>query len=71
MKPIPDYCDLMTIENWIDLCKDGVFIDYDGFGYFSDGEVEFDEEGEVYPSMLKHPKKFNPKHHKFIAWYNR
>ena len=39
MKPIPEYGDLMTLETFIDDCKTGCLIDYDGHGYYSDGKM--------------------------------
>ena len=37
---IPDYGDLMTIEEFKECCEDGGFIDYDGSGVYSDGVRE-------------------------------
>ena len=34
-RPIPEYGDLMTIEEFIKNCEDGIFIDYDGSGYYA------------------------------------
>lgn len=35
-KPIPTTCGaLFTLERFIENCKDGGFIDYDGFGYYA------------------------------------
>jgi hypothetical protein len=32
---LPDYGSHMTLERFIDYVKDGMFIPYDGFGYFA------------------------------------
>ncbi len=34
-RPIPDYGDLMTLDEFIENCEDGLFIDYDGFGHYA------------------------------------
>lgn len=39
IEPIPDYGDLMTIENFKELCESQMFTDYDGSGYYSDGKI--------------------------------
>lgn len=48
-KPISNYGDLITKESFIEDCKDGSFIDYDGFGNpAKDGLVN--EKLNIYPS---------------------
>lgn len=37
-KPIPEYGDLFTLEEFLELCESYCFVDYDGFGNYSDGE---------------------------------
>ncbi len=34
-KPIPEYGDLMSLDEFIDCCKSGGFIDYDGHGKYA------------------------------------
>ena len=34
-EPIPKYGDLMTLDNFIECCQTGGFIDYDGHGYYA------------------------------------
>lgn len=35
MEPIPSYGTHMTIKEFIDDCKTGCLIDYDGYGYYA------------------------------------
>jgi hypothetical protein len=64
---IPDYGDVMPLTEFIDCCKSGGFINYDGFGrYVKDGK---ESNIEIHPSDVKHNsirKDFDT-----IVWYNR
>ena len=67
---IPDYGDLMTLDDWIDAVKQGAFIDYDGHGYYAcDGGMLTGPEHQVYPSMVKEGKIMDTFTH--IMWFNR
>jgi len=35
LTPLPDYGSLYTLEEFIELCEDGSFIDYDGYGCYA------------------------------------
>jgi hypothetical protein len=35
MKPIPEYGDLIPLDEFIEMCEHGTFIDYDGFGNYA------------------------------------
>ena len=67
LKPLPDYGDVMSLEEFIDCCKSGGFIDYDGHGsYVKDGQRT---DITVYPSDVEHGairKEFDK-----IIWFNR
>lgn len=59
--------DIMTLEDFIDCCKSGGFIDYDGSGAYSVGGKASNI--MIYPSDIKHNcvrTDFNE-----IIWYNR
>lgn len=64
---IPDYGDCMTIGDFIECCKDGNFIDYDGFGYYATEDKMTDI--CVYPSEIMSGvyRKDFPK----VVWFNR
>lgn len=67
MTPLPDCGDLMTLDEFIEDCKSGCFIDYDGYGYYSDGVYETDI--KVYPSnVLDGEIQYKWTH---VNWYNR
>lgn len=45
---IPDYGDVMTLDDFIENCAVGNFIDYDGFGYYATEDKMTDI--RIYPS---------------------
>lgn len=63
----PDYGDLMTLEEWVETCSCGSFIDYDGHGNLS--TVDKCSNIEVYPSISKIVKY--PEWATHVLWYNR
>lgn len=67
MKPQATYGDLMTIENFIENCEGGGFIDYDGSGNYATATEESDI--SIYPSDIisgVYRKDFT-----HIMWYNK
>ena len=66
-KPIPEYGDLMDLDNFITSCKEGYFIDYDGSGNYSDGKTMSDI--TVYPSDIMQNKIDYRFTH--VVWFNR
>lgn len=67
LSDIPDYADVMSLQEFIDACNCGGFIDSDGFGhYVLDGkETDID----IFPSDIKH--KCIRKEFDSVAWYNK
>jgi hypothetical protein len=35
LEPLPDYGDLMTLDEFIEHCNSGAFINYDGTGHYA------------------------------------
>lgn len=68
MKKIPPYGDLMTSKKFIQYCVGKWFIDYDGYGYYSDGKILFDD-FIVYPSDIIEGKINYIFSH--VVWFNR
>ena len=67
MAAIPDYSNRMTIPDFVDACKCGMFTDYDGCGYYAT-ETEMTNQ-EIRPSdVLK--KQYNPEY-SHVVWFNR
>lgn len=65
-RPIPDYGDKMRLQDFIVDCFNDCLIDYDGYGYYSDGEFMY---GRVYPSEICNGDfKID---YPFIIWFNR
>jgi len=67
MKPIPEYGDLIEIEEFIDMCEDGGFIDYDGWGNYSNGSEMSDI--SVCPSDITSGNLQEGWTH--VVWFNR
>lgn len=67
MEPIPEYGYLMTMEEFIETVKCGFFIDYDGYGCYSDGKEI--SQGSVCPSdVAKGTVDMKWSH---VVWFNR
>lgn len=58
---------LYTLEEFIEMCNDEDFIDYDGFGRYATDKEESDI--EVMPSYIK--SGFIRKDFSNVIWYNR
>ena len=65
-----DYCDLIPIKDWLDCIKHGLFIPYDGSGYFSDGEYRYGD-SLYYPPFLNVFTAKPPPWATHVAWYNK
>lgn len=68
MEDLDDIGDLMTIEKFVDCCKGGGFIDYDGYGYYSTQEKQSNI--VILPSDITIIKEYR-KDFTHIKWYNR
>jgi len=64
---IPDYGDVMTLNEFKNICRNGGFIDYDGHGHYIDGDKMTDI--NIYPSDVK-TKSLRHELNKII-WFNR
>ena len=69
MEQLPDYGDLIPLDEFKGACDCGAFIDYDGFGHYAtkhqmDGDYEVRPsnvvKGEVAPEWATH-----------VMWFNR
>jgi hypothetical protein len=64
---LPNYGHTMSIDEFIECCKSGMFIDYDGHGNYIKNNMMSDI--TIYPSDIKadkYRKDFNQ-----IIWFNR
>ena len=66
-KPIPDYGTLMTLTEFTEDCKLGCLINYDGYGYYSDGKTM--TEILIRPSDVM-SGRVNQKY-THVVWFNR
>lgn len=67
-EPISEYGDVMSLEQWRGAVGCGCFIDYDGFGYYSDGIVMFIEHVAL-PSEVGTVTP--PAETTHVVWFNR
>ncbi len=74
MKELPEYSDLMTIQEWIDNVKTGCFIDYDGNGNLvmraGDGDWLVGKP-TIYPSDVTNLNLKFPEWVTHVIWYNK
>ena len=67
LQPIPEYCDLMTIAQFVESVKTGLFIDYDGHGYYANSK--YMSTVLVTPSDIRRCGPLQGWTH--VAWFNR
>jgi len=66
-----DEGDLMTVAEFVDCVRQGVFIDYDGHGrYATATQVSRDQADVIYPSELVRLKT-RPSWCTHVMWYNK
>ena len=63
---IPKYSDIMTLKTFIEFVNENIFVDLDGYGYYSDGCKM--SNFIVYPSDIKKERIRNEYSH--IVWFN-
>jgi len=64
---IPDYGEIMTLNQFKNICRNGGFIDSDGFGYYLEEDKVTDI--VIYPSDVKH-KSLRYELNRII-WFNK
>jgi len=64
---IPDYGDVMTLNEFKNFCRNGMFVDSDGYGHYIDDDKMTDI--TIHPSDVKH-KSLRYSLNKII-WFNR
>lgn len=74
-RPVDEDAHVIPMDEFIETCRCGGFIDYDGFGRFSDGHYVPDYGHElshwVYPSRVTKGTLVIPAWATHIDWYNR
>lgn len=66
-KPLPDYGDLITIEDFEYAVLHNAFIDYDGYGYYAMKDKMSDV--KIWPSKFEEKGRDNRFTH--VVWFNR
>lgn len=67
--PIPKHGDLILMNEFKKYCYEGMFIDYDGYGYLSTKTKVSDV--VIRPSMLDNKKCIIPNWATHVMWFNR
>lgn len=67
--PIPKYGHVMTINDFKEAVDDGMFTDYDGHGYASNGKHE--SEYLIMPSRVDFLPKEVKEQATHVVWYNK
>lgn len=67
LKPIPNYGDLMTMEDFYDCVKSGLFIDDDGTGYYAFENAMTN----VYTNLNDVYHERQPKEYTHVVWFNK
>jgi len=66
------YGEVMTVEEFEANCNMGAYIDYDGSGFYCDGEsYEWGKSWTAYPSDITMNRDRNPDKCKFVVWFNK
>ena len=67
LEPIPDYGDLMSIDEFVSCCESGCMMDYDGTGYYATSDQM--TRVQVFPSEVSEGKIDERWSH--VVWFNR
>ena len=67
-RPVPNYGDMMTLEEFIDLCKCDALIDYDGHGYYAESQ-EIITDVLCIPSDILNGDIKNE--YQYMIWFNK
>lgn len=65
-RPVPDYADLMPLDEFVEQCRRGSFTDDDGTGYYVLGGVML---GSATPSWIRNGVVDRAMTH--VAWFNK
>jgi hypothetical protein len=67
---LPDFGDLVSIQEFVEWCNGGYVTDNDGSGYYSDGRIYWHEE-EAIPSNIRNNIISNDIRHRYVIWFNK
>ena len=79
LKPIPEFADVIPINQWLEGVRTHCFIDYDGHGYWATKTHEFRKSAseELFTSSMVCPSDITKKKIKppawatHVSWYNK
>lgn len=69
IEPIPDYGDLFTLDEFMQACKEGCFVDYDGAGNYATSTQMTDI--EIRPSDVTKCTRPIYKEYTHVVWFNK
>lgn len=67
LTPIPSYCDLIPLKEFVEIVRCGSFVDSDGSGYYATDQNVTDI--PAVPSEIKDGTILHE--YPFIAWFNK
>lgn len=67
---LPDYGELMSLQDFIQKCGEGLFVDTDGTGYYSDGRIFWKDKPARPSDMIRYKVSFDTKH-RYVIWFNK
>jgi hypothetical protein len=70
LEALPEYGNLYTIADFVALVNDGMFIDYDGTGYFATA-FGMSRENIARPSFIKKEDYSVPTWATHVMWFNK
>jgi hypothetical protein len=68
--PIPDYGDLFTIQEFIEMVKSGCFVNDDGTGYYAT-DLAYDRDAIARPSDIYKGIVLKGYGHTHVVWFNK
>lgn len=67
---LPNYGDLMPLEEWLAGVRSNFFTDYDGHGYWAT-ETGYDPDEQITPGYVHAGRNVPPKGATHVIWFNR
>lgn len=69
-KVLPNHGELMSLQDFIQFCGEGLYTDNTGGGYYSDGRVYWEDKPAKPSDMIRYKVSFDTKH-RYVIWFNK
>jgi hypothetical protein len=67
---LPNYGELMSLQDFIQFCGEGLYMDNTGSGYYSDGRIYWEDKPAKPSDMIRYKVSFDTKH-RYIIWFTK